>query len=189
MARASKAAKALNHEKIVAIAARLIKSKGVEGLNLSDAMKSAGLTHGGFYRHFKNKNELVQEAIRVAFHKFSQQLRDDLATFPPDEALARFVARYLSLEHVNNIEAGCPAAALGAEIARQDAETKAVFNEGLAEIISLLDQAIEACHAPAVRDAKALMATLTGAVILARGSDDVDVKQSLLTNSKQLLGF
>lgn len=187
MARASKAVKASNHKKIIEIAARQIRNHGIEGLNVSETMKQAGLTHGGFYRHFESKNHLVHQAIETAFAKFAQQLRDDLDTYTPEQALDRFLARYLSMEHVDNPEVGCPTAALGTEIARSDNQTKAVFSKGVTQIIDLLDQALKGRKSPSGVDGRALMTTLTGTITLARGTNDEAQRSAYLTNARKLL--
>ena len=187
MARASKAVKASNHKKIIDIAARQIRNHGIEGLNVSDTMKQAGLTHGGFYRHFESKNHLVHQAIEAAFSRFTQQLQEDLNTCTPEQALDRFLARYLSMEHVDNPEVGCPAAALGTEIARSDEETKAVFSKGVSQITKLLDQALKGRKSPSGLDGRTLMTTLTGAITLARSTSDETQKSDYLANARKLL--
>ncbi len=187
MARATKAVKAKNHAIIVATAAQMIKKHGVEGLNVSEAMGAAGLTHGGFYRHFTDKNHLVREAISAGFATFTQGLRDDMANYAAPEAFARFVDRYLSEMHVKNVGMGCPVAALAGEIPRQDPITIEAYNAGVSELIALLDQLLEERNLASIKQGRTVMALLSGTIANARAELDETKRSLLLLGTARLL--
>lgn len=188
MARATKAAKQASHDKIVTAASEMIRENGIEGLNITAAMQAAGLTHGGFYRHFTDKNALVCAAITAAFQQFEQAIIDDANRVPPAQTLSRFVDRYLSEPHLNNPAKGCPVAALGGEIARQDAPVQQAFQAGVARLTALLDQLLAGCETARLQDGTALLAALVGGVTVAHGAGDAAAQTATLNRLKAALG-
>src|SRR5881398_1289484 len=98
--------KEVTHERIVEAASRAIRRSGYDGTGVADIMKEAGLTHGGFYAHFESRDEMVAEAVKKG---------------EGARALVRF---YLSKEHLEAAETGCPMAALGSEMPRQSAAVR-----------------------------------------------------------------
>jgi TetR/AcrR family transcriptional regulator, transcriptional repressor for nem operon len=160
-----------SHERIVEGAARLFRERGVRSTSVADAMNAAGLTHGGFYRHFKTKDDLVVESLRLAFDSFASPLESRQQDEPAERVAAEFKALYLSDEHVANPALGCPMPALGGELARESAQIKAEFSAGLKRVLD----ALAPCYAgtdPERQDAAAReLAMLVGAVVLARASD------------------
>ena len=115
MPRMSEAEKRKSHDRILDAASRLFRERGIEATSVSDVMKAAGLTHGGFYRHFGSKEELVGAAFRAAVEEVQSELR---------AARQRYLALYLSTEHLCDRAHGCPLAALGAEVARLDGDVR-----------------------------------------------------------------
>jgi TetR/AcrR family transcriptional repressor of nem operon len=161
----------VSHERIVEGAARLFRERGVRATSVADAMNAAGLTHGGFYRHFRTKDDLVAEALRQAFESFASPLEKSQKVEPPDQVAAGFKARYLSDEHVANPGAGCPMPALAGELARESAQIKAEFSAGLQRVLDVLAQSHRGTDSDR-RDAAAReLAMLVGAVVLARASE------------------
>lgn len=160
-----------SHERIVSGAARLFRERGLRATSVADAMNAAGLTHGGFYRHFKTKDDLVVESLRVAFDSFTAPLESRQKLEPADQVAADFRALYLSDEHVANPGLGCPMPALGGELARESAQVKAEFSVGLKRVLDALAQSHMGTE-PDRQDAAAReLAMLVGAVVLARASD------------------
>src|SRR5436305_10261292 len=104
-------------DRIVRNAARKLRAEGLSGPDVAGIMKASGLTVGGFYKHFKSKDELLAEAIAQAFSD-SEKLYSSLQTGPRDDRWKELVRLYLSPEHCNHPDAGCPVAALAPEIAR-----------------------------------------------------------------------
>ena len=116
--------KAETHERIVKDAARRFRSEGLSGAGVARVMKDAGLTHGGFYKHFAGKDDLMVEAIREAFQELRASLVRAAEEAPQTEAWKAMVRAYLSPEHCNHPETGCPLAALAPELARIDGPAK-----------------------------------------------------------------
>jgi TetR/AcrR family transcriptional repressor of nem operon len=110
--------KTRTRDRIVRNAARKLRAEGLSGPGVASVMKASGLTVGGFYKHFRSKDELLVEAIAQGFSESSEQIRSSLQNFPPEDRWKQIVRRYLSTEHCDRPEIGCPVAALAAEIAR-----------------------------------------------------------------------
>src|SRR6201987_279308 len=98
-----------NRNRIVETASRMFRLHGVENVAVADIMKESGFTHGGFYNHFKSKDELAAEAIASAFDVAASDLSEKLASAKhPQDTLSSFVARYLSPPHRDAESGGCP---------------------------------------------------------------------------------
>lgn len=168
--RASKEEKQQSRERIVAAAARLFREAGVQGASVADVMSAAGMTHGGFYRHFPDKDRLLVAAISSALEDLTRPL---LAAADPIEAVRMFRARYLSQDHLESPGQGCPAAALGQDIARAGGDARAAFTDGLSELARGLARGLGTEHQEGQARRRALreMAMLVGAVVLARAAD------------------
>ncbi len=169
--RVSQEEKNRSHERIVASASRLLRRGGVEGASVGDVMSEAGLTHGGFYRHFDTKDAMVAAALGSAFAEFTEALDERFAQTGPGDAVADYVAMYLSDGHVTHPERGCPMPALGADIARASENLKQAFGAGLAAIIARLARGIEGHEEEKREKAARKLAMLVGAVLIARASD------------------
>jgi TetR/AcrR family transcriptional regulator, transcriptional repressor for nem operon len=113
------------HQKIVKDASRRVRAEGLAGAAVSAVMRDTGLTHGGFYKHFGSKDQLVMESLREAFGEMADRLARAGEQSQPGEAWKAIVKAYLSPEHCDHAEYGCPLAALAPELARADATMKA----------------------------------------------------------------
>ena len=112
--------KAEVHQKIVKDASRRVRAEGLNGAAVASVMRDTGLTHGGFYKHFGNKDELLLESLREAFREMTGTLVHAAEQSPPETAWKAIVKTYLSLEYCDHAERGCPLAALAPELARVD---------------------------------------------------------------------
>lgn len=110
--------KASTHRRIVKNAARRFRAEGLRGPGLATVMKTSGLTVGGFYKHFRGKDDLLAEALEEAFLEHGEKVLSGLQGVPPAERWKAIVRHYLSPEHCEHPEAGCPIATLAPEIAR-----------------------------------------------------------------------
>lgn len=164
--RVSREEKDKSHARIVASAARLLRERGVDGASVGDVMKDAGLTHGGFYKHFPNKDAMVASAIDEAFATFIAMLD---GTGP--EAADAYRELYLSDRHVSNPGMGCPVAALGPDIARGSEELKAEFGRNVGRLADALSATMEGPAATRKATAIQQLCMLVGAVVVARASD------------------
>ena len=111
--------KAQNHEKILSMAARSFREHGGDSSGIGTVMKKAGLTKGGFYRHFKSKDDLFVEAVARAFDEVGSGMLEAAKSAPEGQALRAIIERYLSTGHANSPGMGCVLAALGPELARK----------------------------------------------------------------------
>jgi TetR/AcrR family transcriptional regulator, transcriptional repressor for nem operon len=190
--RISKAAAAANRSRVLEVATRLFREKGIEGVGLADLMSEAGLTHGGFYNHFESKEALVADACKVAFDAAVARLQDD-AVHPktkrrlkdkiPDEVFEYYVRRYLSLETRDAPGKSCPMAALGADAARHGPQVKTAFADGVRRYLEAFQNVIPGDQGKVNNPQKrgraiVTLSTLIGALTLARSVAGVDEKLS-----------
>ena len=180
--RKSKLEAAQTRETIVAAAADLIRRTGIAQASLADMMAAAGLTHGGFYRHFRNKEHLVSEALSAAGDKTIATIGRHIAK----GGLNAVVDGYLSKSHRDSPTPICPFAALGSEIARSGKETKAAATELLEKVLVTL--AGDAPDREQARSAAILvLSTMIGAMTLARIVADPDLSSEILDRAKEHL--
>lgn len=111
--------KAKNHANIVSMAARSFRQHGGDSSGIGTVMKKAGLTKGGFYRHFENKDDLFVEAVAWGLEETGRGMVEVAKAAPEGQALRAIIERYLSLGHLNSPGQGCIRAALGPELARK----------------------------------------------------------------------
>jgi len=111
--------KAENHEKIISVAARSFREQGGDSSGIGAVMKRVGLTKGGFYRHFKSKDDLFVEAVGRALDETGRGMVEVAKSAPEGQALRAIIERYLSVGHANSPGSGCVRAALGPELARK----------------------------------------------------------------------
>jgi len=161
----------MGHRRIVVGASRLLRERGVRDTSVADAMSEAGMTHGGFYRHFQTKDDLVIEALRQAFDEFVQPLEQRQQVELPQNVAAEYRSLYLSEQHLLNPGQGCPLPALGSDIARAKDEIKSEFAAGVRRLIAALaltkDGTAEESAVAATRE----LAMLAGAMLIARACD------------------
>ena len=105
-------------DRIVRIAARKLRAEGLSGPGVGSVMKASGLTVGGFYKHFRSKEELLADALALGFSEFYEKAHSALKDMPHEEWWKEIVRWYLSPEHCDHLGTGCPVAALAPEIAR-----------------------------------------------------------------------
>lgn len=169
----SKAQAAENRQGILDAAARLYREHGLSGVGVADITRDAGLTHGGLYRHFENKDALVREACARAFD-WSIASLDGMDA--GSGGLAARVTSYLSPQHRDHPGEGCPAAALAVDAARAGSDLSEVFAQGIernierfARVIEGLEQGDGPSAEGRVR-AMQMLATMVGGLVLARAT-------------------
>ncbi|MCA8352612.1 MULTISPECIES: TetR/AcrR family transcriptional regulator [Burkholderia] len=152
-----------NRSAIVAAAERLFRVRGVDAVGLTELMKEAGFTQGGFYNHFKSKDALVAEVMAKAMQ--------DRADSPNAGSLDAQVASYLSAAHRDNVEAGCPLSGFAGDAPRLTDAARACYAHGLATYLDRLERmvAVEGgTPAQTRRDAIAVFSQMVGALVLSR---------------------
>jgi TetR/AcrR family transcriptional repressor of nem operon len=179
----SQADKAASHERIVTAASRRIRRDGIDNVSVSELMNEAGLTHGGFYRHFDSRDELVAEAIAAALAQGSRRV-DAASERGQPATLAAIVDGYLTPQHRDKPETGCAVAALPTDIARADARARAAYSRQVRSYIELLTELTPAGDAD---EAQLILAALVGALVLARAVDDRALSDEILSSVARAL--
>lgn len=186
MPRVSREAKAASHARILEVAARQFRERGIGSTGVADVMKAAGLTHGGFYRHFETKDDLAAAAIARAFDESIGVLEAGLAKGGGRPALVDYVNRYLSEQHVANPGVGCPIVTLGTEAARGSPAERMAIAAGIDRIVGRLAEGIGGEGVQARQRASGLLSLLVGTVVLARSASTADQMRDILTAGRQL---
>lgn len=172
--------KDVTHERIVVAAARAIRRSGYAGTGVADIMKDAGLTHGGFYAHFASRDAMLAEAADRAGAESVAAVERVAAAEPPRKALQALLRAYLSKAHVEGVETGCPVAALGSEMPRQAPEVRRAATRRIKEMIDLVARQSPDWGQPgAHQHALVTVATMVGALVLARAVDDSGLSDAL----------
>lgn len=174
------AAKEASHERIVSVAARAIRRSGYDGTGVADIMKEAGLTHGAFYAHFTSREAMLAEAASRACAEAAAAAAGVVASVRPEQALASMLGAYLSREHLEQVEMGCPLAALGSETPRQAPEVRRATTRHIKETIDLVARQLPDWGQPGAHErALVTVATMVGALLLARAVDEPALSNSL----------
>jgi len=162
----------LSHQRILDAAARAVRRHGYAGVGVAEVMKEAGLTHGGFYAHFKSRDALLAAALDHAGAGSARVLarRLELAREAGISPLRALVDGYLSDEHVAAAERGCPVAALGSEMSRQQEDVLAASRRRVLGLIGIVRQALPPSASEA--QAQVIASTLVGTLQLARALGD-----------------
>jgi TetR/AcrR family transcriptional repressor of nem operon len=186
--RKSKQEAAKTRERIVTVAAEEFREHGIVATGLAEVMSAAGLTHGGFYRHFDSKDELIKEASAAALGTILDGLAAATAGKRGRTGLKKVAAKYLSTEHRDHPREGCPLAALGSELARADAEIRDTATAGFLRLVDTLAEQFGQTH-PSERRKKASVAAVTmiGALTMSRVVTDGALSTSLLRNALESL--
>ena len=174
------AAKDATHERIVSVAARAIRRSGYDGTGVADIMKEAGLTHGAFYSHFTSREAMLAEAVGKACAESAAAATELVASVPSGTALESMLSAYLSREHVEHVQVGCPLAALGSETSRQAPEVRRVVTRHIKAMIDLIArQSPDWGQHGAHERALVTISTMVGAMLLARAVDEPGLSNSL----------
>jgi len=179
----SKTEKDRTHKRIVAIASKRFRESGLAGIGIADLMKEAGLTVGGFYKHFNSRDDLVAEAVGSAFGTWKRQL-DAAATDGPPLSSAKLIDDYLNEVHRDNPGSGCAFSALAPEIARTGKRIRSLATEQIRNDIDLLAGLLGGSdgkgNAAARSKAILVFSALVGAMVLARAVSDEPLSREIL---------
>ncbi|MBA4138881.1 MAG: TetR family transcriptional regulator [Opitutus sp.] len=178
--------KTVTRRRILQAASEAFREKGVAATGVDEVMRRAGLTHGGFYAHFRDKSELIAEACATGF-EMGQENLGRIAALPTRRARVRaLVASYLSAHHRDNRAGGCLVAALGFEASRPGGRARRGYAAALqlhrgrlAAALRLHDDAVEND-----RLATSLLSLLVGALILARSLPDDEASRQVLAHAR-----
>jgi TetR/AcrR family transcriptional repressor of nem operon len=180
--------KAEVHQKIVKDASRRVRAEGLNGAAVAAVMRDTGLTHGGFYKHFGNKDELLLESLREAFRDISDKLAHAAEQSPPETAWKAIVKAYLSPEYCDQVERGCPLTALAPELARVD---KRMRRQILAELVNYKDRMVPFMPGRRTADKEgtffSIFSTMIGAIEIARMLPEPAMREKVLASTRDFL--
>jgi len=174
-------------DRVLKVAARTLRAKGPERLGVAEVMAEAGLTHGGFYAHFKSKDALLVAAVEEAFTDGRRLWARATEGYPGVEGLARYIDFYVSEGHRDRIDSGCPIAALGADFARSDSEAGRAFSASLDRLIGAMADRLPGEGRDRPTAAAAIFAEMMGAVLVARALGDPAASSAVLAAARDNL--
>jgi TetR/AcrR family transcriptional repressor of nem operon len=187
--RKSKSDTAETRKRIVSTAAQVFLDQGIAATGIADVMAAAGLTQGGFYRHFDSKEQLIAEANSAAFDELLTMFETKMAGKPPREALDTIVRLYLHQRRGKDPVFLCPLANLGSELQRWNNEVKAGAMDGYQRLVRLVAAQTERLE---IRDhqrvADAIVSTIVGAVTLSQLAPDATKAKAMLANAQFVVG-
>jgi TetR/AcrR family transcriptional repressor of nem operon len=173
-------------KRITQEAARLMRENGIARTSVADVMGAAGMTSGGFYKHFASKDELAASAVRAAFEGILSSLRCDAQKVGTAAARADYFRHYLSDAHVRSPGKGCPVAAIGTDAGRDAKLLGPEFARGVEDTLELLGGGKMSSDARAALIRQ--MSMLVGSIILARAVGEGQVRQEILAAARSSQG-
>ncbi|MYM23845.1 TetR family transcriptional regulator [Duganella sp. FT135W] len=183
--RKSKSETAETRKRIVDTASVVIMQNGLAATGIADVMAAAGLTQGGFYRHFESKEHLAAEASEAAFEKIFDMMGKQVAGLPPLEAITKIVHLYLHQRLSKNQDHLCPLVHLGSELPNADERIKAAANMGYKRTVGHLAGLLQQLQIEQSLDvADALVATMVGAVTVSRLALSAASEKSILNHAE-----
>lgn len=180
--------KARTHRRIVKSASRQLRKKGLNGPAVATLMKASGLTHGGFYKHFSSRDDLVVEAIEESLMELTKTLIEAAKDSGSRDAWKAMVTTYLSLERCDRADIGCPIAALAPDMARTPPAMKQRIS---AAILKFRNELIPFMPGRTAEEKGSkflmLMTSMVGTITLARTMPDKAVRQAILDTVRDRL--
>jgi len=163
-------------QRIIRTASRRYRAEGLSAVGIAKLMADLGMTHGGFYAHFVDKEALVAEACSQGFAELIHHWDKQQELHPQQDALVTLIQDYLSLQHRNHPDTGCIAAALSGEMAHRDHRSRKAFTSGLQQMLDYL-----AARLPAGKiKPEAVLGLMVGSMMLARAVSDPAMSERLL---------
>jgi TetR/AcrR family transcriptional regulator, transcriptional repressor for nem operon len=180
--------KAEVRRKIVKDASRRVRAEGMSGAAVAAVMRDTGLTHGGFYKHFRSKDDLLLESLHEAFREIGDTLSGAAEKSQSDAAWRVIVKTYLAPENCEHAERGCPLPALAPELARVD---KSMRGRILAELASYKDRMVPFMPGRRTADKEraffAIFSTMAGAIEIARLLPEPAMREKVLASAREFL--
>lgn len=173
------------HRSLLKVAAVHLRQKGPDRLSVTSVMKAAGLTHGGFYAHFKSKDALLNETLGEIFDKSRRRMRRMLEGLPPKHALATYVDFYIAPTHRDDPANGCALTALTSDMPRQSKKFRASYEAGVKSLAFYLAALMTAAGIEdAGKLAPSILAAMAGAVSMSRTISDPELSDELLASTR-----
>jgi len=180
--------KAEVHQNIVKDASRRVRAEGLTGVAVAAVMRDNGLTHGGFYKHFPDKDELILESLQEAFREITDVLTHAAKRAKSEEPWKTIVKTYLSVEYCEHAERGCPLPTLAPELARVKNPMK---GRVVAELLKYKERMVPFMPGRRVSDREraffVIFSTMTGAIEIARLLPNRDAQEKVLASVREHL--
>jgi TetR/AcrR family transcriptional repressor of nem operon len=174
--------------KIISAASRLFRERGADASGIGSVMKEIGLTKGGFYRHFKSRDQLYVEAIDKAFTDMGDAMVAAAEAAPKGQQLKAVIERYLSMKHLNSPGSGCVISTLGSDIARQPSAVRQQINRSMqAYRERLLPYMPGKTKEEKAVTFSLLYPSMVGALIAARTQTEKQAQERLLVRAREFL--
>jgi TetR/AcrR family transcriptional regulator, transcriptional repressor for nem operon len=178
----SQANKAESHDRIVQLAATRFRENGLNGIGVADLMRDAGLTHGGFYRHFASRDELVAEAVERALQEGARAV--DAVASTSKSHLTAVVNAYLSPAHCDQVGTSCAVTTLASDVARGNDRARAAYTRQVVRYLELFTKLIPGVGQRSRRKrAIAALSTLVGALSMARAVNNKKLSLEILKSA------
>lgn len=180
----SKEETAQTRKRIIEVAAQEFRRHGIHETGVAEVMAAAGLTQGGFYRHFESKDHLVTEACAMSMQNLVDAAKAAIAS--GDEGFLQHVEKFLSGENCENWLEGCPLVFIGSELARADMKTRRAASQGYRQLVDVIANDAKYKDSPDARaEAIFMLSAMIGAVTLARIVDDKKLSDQILEETKR----
>jgi len=180
--------KAEIRQKILQDASLRVRGEGLTGAAVATVMRDTGLTHGGFYKHFASKDELLMESVQEAFRDFIEKLVHVAEQSRSGEAWMAIVKFYLNVEHCHDPAHGCPLTALGPELARVD---KTMRSQVFADLVNYKDRMVPFMPGRRITEKEraffAIFSTMIGAMQIARTLLHREVQEKVLASAREFV--
>lgn len=181
----SRSETAITRRRILSTASKLFLEQGLAETGIASVMTAAGLTHGGFYRHFHSKEELIAEASRIATEDMFEIYDGAVRALPPRAALRTVVDLYLRQSEGDDESVLCPLPNLGSELRHADSSVRHAVMDGHQRIVGLISELTAQLDLPeheAVADA--IVSTMVGAVMLSRLALEPDAVETIRDSAR-----
>jgi TetR/AcrR family transcriptional repressor of nem operon len=186
--RKSRQETAETRQRIVEAASAEFRRNGIDGTGLANLMAAAGMTHGGFYKHFESKEQVVKESLALAIEEMVESLRSTVSASPGKRGLHAAITNYLSTGYRDDPAGGCPFVALGSDMARSSDAVREATTAGFLDMVDVIASQLDS-KSPAVakKDALVMLSTMIGAATMARVVNDPELSESILQQARKFL--
>jgi len=181
--RHSKEDKAASHERIVNTAAARIRESGTDQPGVAEIMRAAGLTHGGFYKHFESREQLIEEAVERALTENQKTVAQ--VVYEADDPLAAFADSYVSTAHRDDAAHGCGVVALGADIRRVGGVAQDAYRAQVDRYLAYLQSLLDGDDEDSRKRANVTLSAMVGAVMIARALGPTPRSDELLRDVRE----
>ena len=174
--------------RIVQAASVEFRRNGIAGTGLADVMAAAGMTHGGFYKHFSSKEQIIEESVSLGATTLADTVAKRVDEASSGDALKNIINNYLSKEHVEDVGNGCTFVALASELARSSDAVRDETTEGFLRVVGLISEQLKnMSRAAAKKEAIVMLSAMIGAVTMARVVNDPALSATILNETKKQL--